>query len=172
MWTPSLYGVFCFNETFFYICDMKLSPKQLTKIEQTLKDFVCLIPRYNEVKDNPVLYDMFLSRNRNPLFDMTTNKFWETGLSSDAFKKSQGKKVKDHYIQRKLAMGYIMNKLSEQPNISLEEFIILCKKYASTINLTEKEHKLVTQMAKKTGKPNYEFYETCGIIVEGLEDIL
>jgi hypothetical protein len=147
---------------------MKLSTKQLVKVEETLKDFICLVPRYLEVKDNPVLYDMFLSRNRNPLFDLTLNKFWETGLSSNGFKSGQGKKVKDHYIPRKLAMGFIMRELSLNPNISLEEFIVLCKKYASTINLTEEEHKLVTQKAKKTGKPNYEFYESCGIVVEGL----
>ena len=116
---------------------MKLNNKQLVKVEETLKDFICLVPRYLEVKNNPVLYDMFLSRNRNPLFDLTLNKFWETGLSSNGFKLGQGKKVKDHYIPRKLAMGFIMRELSLNPNISLDEFIDLCKKYASTVNLTE-----------------------------------
>jgi hypothetical protein len=48
----------------------------------------------------------------------------------------------------------------------------LCKKYASTVTLTEEEHKLVTLKAKNTGRPNYEFYESCGIIVEGLENVL
>lgn len=151
---------------------MKLNKKQLIKVEETLKDFICLVPRYLEVKDNPSLYDMFLSRNRNPLFDLTLNKFWETGLSSNGFKLGQGKKVKDHYIPRKLAMGFIMRVLSLNPNITLDEFIDLCKKYASTVNLTEQEHKLVTQKAKKTGKPNYEFYESCGIVVEGIDELI
>jgi len=149
---------------------MKLNKKQLVKVEETLKDFICLVPRYLEVKDNPSLYDMFLSRN--PLFDLTLNKFWETGLSSNGFKLGQGKKVKDHYIPRKLAMGFIMRELSLYPNITLDEFIGLCKKYASTVNLTEQEHKLVTQMAKKTGKPNYVFYTKCGIIVEGIDELI
>ena len=151
---------------------MKLSKEQLIKVEETLKDFVCLIPRYMEVKGNPKLYDMFLSRNRNPLFDMTKNKFWETGLSSNGAKSSSGKKVKDHYIPRKLAMGYIMDALVKNPNKPVDVFIVLCKKYASTVTLTEEEHNLVTVAAKNTGRPNHEFYSSCGIIVEGLDYIL
>lgn len=151
---------------------MNLSDKQLIKIEETLKDFVCLIPRYIESKGNDKLYNMFLSRNRNPLFDMTGTKFWETGLSSNGAKLSSGKKVKDHYIPRKLAMGYIMDELVNNPNMSVDDFIVLCKKYASTVNLTKEEHNLVTLMAKNTGRPSYEFYSSCGIIVEGLENIL
>jgi hypothetical protein len=69
-------------------------------------------------------------------------------------------------------MGFIMRELSLNPNISLDEFIDLCKKYASTVNLTEQEHKLVTQTAKKTGKPNYVFYSKCGIVVEGLDELI
>jgi hypothetical protein len=151
---------------------MNLSDKQLIKIEETLKDFVCLIPRYIESKGNDKLYNMFLSRNRNPLFDMTGTKFWETGLSSNGAKLSSGKKVKDHYIPRKLAMGYIMDELVNNPKMSVDDFIVLCKKYASTVNLTKEEHNLVTLMAKNTGRPSYEFYSSCGIIVEGLENIL
>ncbi len=151
---------------------MKLSPEQLIRAEETLKDFVCLIPRYLEVKGNEKLYDMVLSRNRNPLFDMTNTKFWETGLSSNGSKFYGVKKVKDHYIPRKLAMGYIMDALVLNSNMLVEDFIILCKKYASTITLTEEEHNLVTLRAKNTGKPNYEFYESCGIIVEGLDELI
>ena len=151
---------------------MKLSPEQLIRAEETLKDFVCLIPRYLEVKGNEKLYDMFLSRNRNPLFDMTNTKFWETGLSSNGSKFYGVKKVKDHYIPRKLAMGYIMDALVLNSNMLVEDFITLCKKYASTITLTEEEHNLVTLRAKNTGKPNYEFYESCGIIVEGLDELI
>ena len=151
---------------------MKLSTEQIVKVEETLKDFLCLVPRYLEVKGDVKLYDMFLSRNRNPLFDMTKNKFWETGLQSNGSKILKGKKVKDHYIPRKIAMGFIMDELVRNPSISLDDFILLCKKYASTVTLTEDEHNLVTLRAKNTGKPNYEFYASCGIIIEGLEDIL
>jgi hypothetical protein len=151
---------------------MNLSSSQLIKIEETLKDFLCLLPRYLEVKNSPKLYDMFLSRNRNPLFDMTKNKFWETGLLSEGAKNTKGKKVKDHYIPRKLAMGFIMDELVNNPQMSVDDFIVLCKKYASTVTLTEEEHNLVTLRAKNTGKPNYELYSSCGIIIDGLENIL
>jgi len=151
---------------------MKIKKKQLVKCEETLKDFVCLIPRYLEVKDNELLYDMFLSRNRNPLFDLTKSKFWHTGLSSDGVKNGNGKCVHDHYVPRKIAMGYIMESIINNPNMNVDEFVLLCKKYASTVSLTEKEHSLITIRAKNTGRCNYEFYSECGIIIEGLEDIV
>jgi hypothetical protein len=125
-----------------------------------------------EVKDNDELYDMFLSRNRNPLFDLTNTKFWETGLSSNGAKVNGVKVVKDHYIPRKIAMGYIMEELSNNPEISLNDFVLLCKKYASTVSLSEDEHSLITIRAKNTGKCNYEFYSECGIIIEGMDDLV
>jgi hypothetical protein len=151
---------------------MKLSAQQLTKVVETLKDFICLIPRYLEVKGNAKLYNMFLSRNRNPLFDMTGTKFWETGLLSEGAKNTKGKKVKDHYIPRKIAMGFIMDELVNNPKMSVDDFIILCKKYASTVTLTEEEHNLVTLKAKNTGRPNYEFYSSCGIFIEGIDGLI
>lgn len=150
---------------------MKLTNKQLVKVEETLKDFLCLVPRYLEVKGNDVLYDMFLSRNRNPLFDLTNTKFWHTGLSSNGIK-GGGKIVHDHYVPRKIAMGYIMDELCKNPFIGVDDFVLLCKKYASTISLTEGEHSLVTLRAKNTGKCNYEFYSECGIIIEGLDKLV
>jgi hypothetical protein len=151
---------------------MELTKKQLVKCNETLKDFVCLIPRYLEVKNNDKLYDMFLSRNRNPLFDLTTTKFWETGLMSNGAKVSGVKVVKDHYVPRKIAMGYIMEELSVNPEMSLTDFVLLCKKYASTVCLSEDEHSLITIRAKNTGKCNYEFYSECGIIIEGMDELV
>ena len=151
---------------------MKLTKKQLIKCKETLKDFVCLIPRYLEVKNNEELYDMFLSRNRNPLFDLTNTKYWQTGLSSNGVKNGMGKIVHDHYVPRKIAMGYIMESIRNNPNMGVDEFVLLCKKYASTVSLTESEHSLITIRAKNTGKCNYEFYSECGIIIEGLDEIV
>ena len=50
---------------------MKISKKKIIQIEETLKDFKALIPRFKEIKDNPILLKMFCSRNRNPLWDIT-----------------------------------------------------------------------------------------------------
>lgn len=151
---------------------MNLTTEQLLKIEETLKDFVCLIPRYTECKKDSKLLDLFLSRNRNPLWDITQTKFWETGLCSNEVKKGKCKIVKDHFIQRKMAMKIIMDKLSDNSNMSLNDFIILCKKYSSTINLTKEEHQAVTSLVKNTKSYNYELYSKCGIIVEGLDELI
>jgi hypothetical protein len=151
---------------------MTLKPNQLLKIEETLKDFVCLTSRYLEVRNNEELLDMFLNRNRNPLFDLTGTNYWNTGLSSNDAKNKKGKIVKDHYVPRKIAMGYIMNVLVDNPNMSVDEFTLLCKKYASTIKLTKDEHTRVTSAAKNSGRCNYEFYESCGVIIEGIEGLI
>jgi len=79
---------------------MKISKKKLIQIEETLKDFKALIPRFKEIKDNPNLLKMFCSRNRNPLWDITNISYFKTGLVSEELIKSGGKGVDDHYIQR------------------------------------------------------------------------
>ena len=142
-----------------------------TKAKETLEDFRCLIPRYIQCKTNPTTLDMFLSRNRNPLFDLTTTKFWSTGLKSEKAKTTTGKIVRDHYIPRKIATGVIFEFLIKNPKMSVEEFIVLCLKYGSTIDLTHEEHELITNKAKNSGKCNYELYESVGIKVKGLEDL-
>jgi hypothetical protein len=69
-------------------------------------------------------------------------------------------------------MGYIMEELSVNPEMSLTDFVLLCKKYASTVCLSEDEHSLITIRAKNTGKCNYEFYSECGIIIEGMDELV
>ena len=151
---------------------MNLTQKQLTRIEETLKDFTCLLPRYKEVKESPELLNIFLSRNRNPIFDLTGSKFWRTGLMSESCKTYNGKIVCEHYIPRKIAMGFIMERICNNPNMSIDEFISVLKKYSSTIFLTDVEHKKITVISKNTGKCGYEFYSQCGIVVNGLDEIV
>lgn len=146
------------------------------KIEETLKDFKVLSVRYMEVKDNMELMDMFLSRNRNPIFDLSNYKMFRTGLVSNEVKKmtTKGKKGKadDHFIQRKMAMKYIFEYIVSHPDIGYDEFVVLLKKYASTVRLTKGEHDRLTDYAKGKGVFNFELYEECGIIVEGLSDFI
>jgi len=151
---------------------MELTQKQLIRINETLKDFVCLLPRYNEVRNDSELFNVFLSRNRNPIFDLTGGKFWRTGLISEGAKVYNGKIVKEHYIPRKIAMGYIMNEISKNPNMSINEFVSVLKKYSSTIFLTDYEHRTITTISKNTGKCGYVFYSQCGIVVEGLDKLV
>jgi|688.fasta_scaffold394517_2 hypothetical protein len=151
---------------------MKISPLKLRKIEETLKDFKCLVVRFNEVRNDRVLLREFCSRNRNPIWDLTNIKYFKTGLKSDGLIQSGGKGVDDHYIQRSLCMEIIFGKLSENPDMSVEGFIELLRKYSSTILLTEKEHRDVTLYTRNNEEVNYMVYDKVGIKVGGLKDII
>ena len=146
------------------------------KIEETLKDFKVLSVRYMEVMDNKEMLDLFLSRNRNPIFDLSTNKMFRTGLMSNEVIKMGTKtikgKVDDHFIQRKMAMKYIFDYIVSHPDIGYDEFESLLIKYTSTVRLTREEHDRVTKLAKGTDKFNFDLYEQCGIIVEGLSHFI
>lgn len=145
---------------------------KMLKISETLKDFKCLIPRFNEVKGDKVLLKNFCSRNRNPIWDLTDIKYFKTGLKSEGLIQSGGKGVDDHYIQRSLCMEIIFMKLSENPDMDVNGFIELLRMYSSTILLTDKEHKDVTTYTKNTEIMNYVAYEKVGIKVNGLMGII
>jgi hypothetical protein len=147
---------------------MKISEKKIIQIEETLKDFKSLIPRFKEIKDNPILLKMFCSRNRNPLWDITSISYFKTGLVSEGLIKSGGKGVDDHYIQRAFSMKIIFNLLCENPNMGVDEFILLIKKYSSTILITKDEHKKITSLTRNTNEINYHVYDKIGILVPGL----
>ena len=144
----------------------------MLKIEETLKDFKCLVPRFNEVKNNKVLLKEFCSRNRNPIFDLTNINYFKTGLKSEGLKLNGGKVKDDHYIQRSVCMEIIFRKLSENPDMSIERFINLLKIYSSTVQLTEKEHKDITLYTRNTEVMNYLAYDKVGIKVDGLMEII
>jgi hypothetical protein len=151
-----------------------LSKKQIFKLQETLYDFLALLPRYREVRDNEEKLTSFCIRNRNPLWDVTNCKFFRTGLLSEEAKKLNTKElVNDHYIQRSKAVKFIFCEIEKDQNISLENFINLVKKYCSTVKLSKNEHYSVTSFAKKNKTYlNYETYLACGIKIEGLSDFI
>ena len=151
---------------------MKISKLKLLKIGETLKDFKCLIPRFNEVKDDKELLREFCSRNRNPIWDLTNIKYFKTGLKSDRLIESGEIGKDDHYIQRSLCMEIIFRKFSDNPDMSVEGFIDLLRTYSSTIQLTKEEHKRITLHTKNTYVMNYLVYDEVGIKVKGLNDII
>jgi len=151
---------------------MMISKLKMLKIGETLKDFKCLIPRFNEVKNDKVLLKEFCSRNRNPIWDLTNINYFKTGLKSEGLILNGGKGVDDHYIQRSLCMEIIFNNLNENPDMDVEGFIKLLRLYSSTILLTEKEHKDITVYTKNTDVMNYVGYEKIGIEVKGLKEII
>jgi hypothetical protein len=151
---------------------MKISPLKLRKIEETLKDFKCLLVRYGEVKDNKELLREFCSRNRNPLWDITSIKYFDTGLKSKGLIEEGGNGVSDHYIQRMMSTEIIFKELNDTPDMSVSDFILLIKKYSSTVSLTKDEHKRITSLTKGKDVMNYVMYEEAGIEVDGLEEYI
>jgi hypothetical protein len=97
-----------------------------------------------------------------------------TGLLSEEAKKLDKKYlVDDHYIQRSIGLKFVFAELKKDPNMSLEMFISIVKKYSSTVKLSKEEHAKVTSFANKNPTYlNYETYLTCGIKVDGLSDII
>jgi hypothetical protein len=151
---------------------MRITKLKMRRIEETLKDFKCLIPRFNEVKNDRILLKEFCSRNRNPIWDLTNINYFKTGLKSEGLILNGGKGVDDHYIQRSVCMEIIFNKLSEKPNMDVDEFIKILRVYSSTVLLTDKEHRDVTTYTKNTNIMNYVAYDKIGIKVDGLTDII
>ena len=142
------------------------------KIEETLKDFKALLPRYREVKGDAKLFQLFMSRNRNTLWDLSGNKIFKTGLKSREFLESNTKGVEDHFIQRTKSMKIVFHKLDENPNMSVEEFTNLIIAYSSTVTLTKEEHNTVTTFAKNNNMLNYQAYNVLGIEVVGLSEFM
>jgi len=150
---------------------VRLSESQITKINLTLDIFKCQIELYNSIKTDPNKLDAFFSLNRNPLFDLTGISYFRTGLESDGVI-AGGKPVHDHFIQRKQAMKILFDKLSKNKDMTLDEFIVFLVEYGSTVAITKEEHQVVTTRAKNTTKLNYELYEQCGIVIEGLNKMI
>jgi len=142
------------------------------KCVETFKDFKCLLTRYREVKEDEKLYKMFMTRNRNPLWDLSNSPYLRTGLKSTKVIESGIKGVDDHFIQRSKAMKWIFFELNNNPDMGLEQFIELLKTYSSTVELTKEEHTKVTIFTKNKNVLNYEVYSKIGIIIEGLDEFV
>ena len=150
----------------------KITPLKLRMIEETLKDFKCLLVRYEEVKEDELLFKEFCSRNRNPIFDITNIKYFQTGLRSKGLIENGGEFTHEHFIPRVKSVEIIFGELYKNPDMDVETFISLIKKYSSTILLTKDEHKRITLLTKGKDVMNYLMYEEAGIEVPGLEEYI
>lgn len=142
------------------------------KCEETLKDFKCLLLRYREVKNDVKLFKMFMTRNRNPLWDLSNSSELRTGLKSKRVIESNTKGVDDHFIQRSKAMKNIFFELDNNPDMDVNDFIKVLKKYSSTVELTKEEHGKVTGLSRTRDVLNYQLYTELGIEVEGLHGVM
>ena len=66
----------------------------------------------------------------------------------------------------------IFKELNDSPDMSIFDFILLVKKYSSTVSLTKEEHKKITLLTKGKDIMNYLMYEQAGIEVIGLEEYI
>ena len=149
-----------------------ISDLKMRVIEETLKDFKCLLFRYREVKGDEILLKEFCKRNRNPLFDITQINYFKTGLKSKGLIENGGDFTHEHFIPRVKSVEIIFGELDRNPDMDIETFIYLIKKYSSTILLTKDEHKRITLLTRGTGVMNYVMYEQAGIEVPGLEQYI
>lgn len=148
-----------------------ISSKAMLKINEAFECYKCLVARYLKVRNDPKALKRFLSMNRNPLFDITGSAYFRTGLMSAAASKCQEKcyTSQDHFIQRTKALKYILRDMAKNPNMTLEQFISLVKKYCSTVTLTKEEHRKVTTYGRKhKDMTNVKIYKKLGIKVQGL----
>lgn len=148
----------------------KISKLKQRMIEETLEDFKCLLVRYRKYRGDDELVKEFCSRNRNPLFDITTIKYFKTGFKSNGLIENGGTPVNEHYIPRVKSTEIMFEELHKNPDMEVVEFTELIKKYSSTILITKDEHQKITQLTKRTGVMNYLVYEQYGIIVPGLRE--
>jgi argonaute-like protein implicated in RNA metabolism and viral defense len=151
-----------------------LNDNQLSNIEETLEDFKVLLERYRSVKNSETKLKQIFVRNRNPIWDITNCKYFKTGLMSEFAKNIPiTQLVDDHYIQRSKAMKFIFSELDKNEGMSVDKFIMLLKKYCSTVKLSKEEHSKVTVVAKKNPTYlNYETYLACSIQIDGLSDLM
>ena len=162
------------NWSTFVFMIATLNYNQLSNIEETLEDFKVLLIRYRSIKNSETKLKQFFVRNRNPIWDITNCKYFKTGLMSESAKNIPlTQLVDDHYIQRSKAMKFIFSELDKDEDMSIDKFILMLKKYCSTVKLSKDEHSKVTVVAKKNPTYlNYESYLACGIQIEGLSDLM
>jgi hypothetical protein len=151
-----------------------LNNNQLSNIKETLEDFKVLLSRYRGIRGDETKLRQFFVRNRNPIWDVTNCKFFKTGLVSESAKNMElVDLVDDHYIQRSKAMKFIFSELDKHEDMNVDKFIVLLKKYCSTVKLSKDEHSKVTVVAKKNPSYlNYESYLACQIKIDGLSDLM
>jgi hypothetical protein len=150
--------------------EKKLTDIQFSKIDMVLKMFKCLLPLYIEYKNNESQCVTFCGLNRSVIYDITSCSFFKVGLISDEALKKMEKNVEEHVYNRTLSSRVIFSKLEKNPNMTIEEFIEILKKYGTTITLTESEHNRLPKGTKGFYEKSYEDYVNIGANIPGFKD--
>jgi len=149
-----------------------LTDIQFTKIDMVLKMFKCLLPLYIECKDDEPRCVTFCGLNRSVIYDITSCSFFKVGLISDGALKKLERNVEEHLYNRTLSSRVIFSILEKNPDMTVEDFIKILKKYGTTITLTESEHNRLPKDTKGFYEKTYEDYEKIGVNVLGLRDYM
>jgi len=144
----------------------EFNSRQLFKMEQLFKSYQFLKLRYIQVMDNMEELNCFCTLFRSQVFDF---QFLKTGLISEAAKLvPSNKRTKDHYFNRTLSCKLIFDEMVKNPNMTFEEFVVVLKKYGSTIIITKEEHSRFKKDAQGMYLKTYKDYESRGINILGL----
>jgi hypothetical protein len=152
--------------------DKKLTDIQFMKIDMVLKMFKCLLPLYIEYKSSKSQCKRFCGLNRSVIYDITSCNFFKVGLISEEALKKLEKTVEEHVYNRTLSSRVIFSKLEKNPNMTIEEFIEILKKYGTTITLTESEHNRLPKGTKGFYEKTCEDYENIGVNIIGLKECM
>ena len=151
----------------------KITPKRMRKIETALAIYKSQISEWKKrVKSgDEESLKQFYSMNRNPIFDITGVKLFETGLMSDEAKELPKEGLsQDHIIQRTKSLSHIFPEIAKNPKMTTEQFIKILRKYCSTVTLTKEEHRRMTTYGRMNPtRANVVMYDEIGIYIDGLD---
>jgi len=144
--------------------------KKLEVLYELFKRNLTLYKKFKALEDQEYV-EMFISMFRSPIWDVTLAPLFKSGLKSTCV--TDTKPVDDHFIQRIKAAKFLFEIFCENPKTTFVSFLNFLIKYGSTVAMTKEEHTLVTNAAKKNKEAmNYQIYESCGIEIPGLSELL
>jgi ribosomal protein S18 len=144
----------------------EFNESQIFRMKELYEDYKFFKGRYIQVMDDKRKFNRFCNTYRSPIFDL---QFLKTGLISEAAKLvPKNETTADHYFNRKLSTKLVYDEMLKYP--TFEEFILILKKYGSTIIITKEEHSRFKKDAQGMYLKTYRDYEDRGIDVPGLKE--
>ena len=152
--------------------EKKLTDIQYIKIDMVLRMFKNNLPLYIEYEGDKQLCKTFCGLNRSVIYDITSCSFFKLGLISDEALKKLENTVQEHPFNRTLSSKVIFKKLKKNPDMTIEEFIEILKKYGTTITLTVSEHIRLSTNTMGFYVKTIEDFNNNGVYVNGLQETI
>jgi hypothetical protein len=146
----------------------EFNDRQIWKMNELYELYKVTLLRYLVIKDDEDKLNNFCSIFRSPIFDLS---FLKTRLISEAAKLvPYNMRAKDHYYNRTLSSKFIFRDMDLNRDMTFEEFVVMIKKYGSTIIITKEEHARFKKDAQGMYLKTYRDYEDRGVDVPGLRE--